>query len=161
MRPIQLKVSDLATVSGYSRFRVAGLVKQVFKDFQFGSQLGSQRTFTPQELLIVAVVCEIEQKFSVERKTLALASQALQRVLSGPRIADRQARLVITFRPAEVSYLVPDALVAEGLVVRLGPVFEKVDEYLGVSGSQNSAQGLLPLRPAIATGRRGGGSRRR
>jgi len=162
MHPIRLKVSDLANVTGYSRFRVASLLNQVFKNSPLGSQSGSQRTFTPQELLIVAVVCEIERKFHVQRKALALVSDALRRPLSGPRVANRRARLAITFSPAEAMYLSADTQVHEGLVLQLGPVFERVDEYLGVSGSSGvGAQSNLPLRPAIVTERRGSGSRRR
>lgn len=87
---------------------------------------------------------------------LARVREPLRQALNGPRPANRDARLLVTFAPPAVTYLEPNAQVEEGLVLKLGPQFTKVDEYLGVSGSsENSAQVALPLRPTIATGRRG------
>lgn len=165
MRPIELKISELAVVTEYSRFQVDGLLKQVFAN-SLGKKAGSQRTFSPQDLLVAAVACEIEQKYGVERKKLALVGDALRQTLTGPRRANREARLLVTFSPPVATYLVPDAAVAEGLVVKLSGLFAKVDEFLGVSGpSRESAQAILPLKPAIVnvnvTARRGSGSRSR
>ena len=154
MRPIELKISELAAVTDYSRFQLDGLLKQVFAN-SLGKKAGSQRTFSPHDLLVVAVVCEIEQKYGVGRKTLALASVALRRTLTGPRGANRDARLLITFSPPAAVYLAADAPVAEGLVVRLGTLFAKVDEFLGVSGpGREGVQTALPLNPGIVATQR-------
>lgn len=160
MRKIQLKISDLARVADISRFQVDGLLKDVFSNRPLGMKAsGSHRSFTPQELLVFAVAYEIEQKYGVKRSTLALAGEQLRQALTGPRKASRESRLVVTFDPATATYLDPGVPAAEGIVVQLGPLFEKVDEYLGVSGSRRKSTAILPLRPVIATARRGGSRR--
>ena len=161
MRPIRLKTSALEAVTGYSRFKLRGLLAEVFPDSARGKKTGAHRTFSRQDLLVVAVACEIEEKYGVERKKLAQAAEALRRELTGPRGANRDARLLIRFAPSTVTYLESGSPVAEGLVIQLGPLFEKVDEYLGASSASGAqAQAVLPLRPTIATGRRGGSRNR-
>jgi hypothetical protein len=161
MRPIQLRVSDLSKVTGYSRFQIRGLLTEVFRNSPLGRKTGSQQTFSPQELLVVAVACQIEASFGVGRKKLALVGEAMRKTLTGPRGANRDARLLVTFTPPAVTYLESDARIAEGLVLQLGLQFAKVDEYLGVSGpGYESAQTVLALSPAVTIGRRGAGSRR-
>jgi len=160
MRHVRLKISDLAAVTGYTRFQMRGLLSEVFP--HPGRKKGaaaSQRTFSPHDLLVIAVACEIERKYGVKRALLALVGEALRKTLTGPRAANRNARLVVTFAPPEVTYLVSEAPVSEGLVLMLGGLFAKVDEYLGVSGSANdSNQTDLPLTPALVRGHRGGSS---
>jgi hypothetical protein len=155
MSAIQLKINDLAKVTGYSRFQLDGLLKKAFVTSALGKMSGAQRKFSPQDLLVVVVACEIERKYRVERKALAQVGESLRQALTGPRRADREARLLITISPPAVFYLEPDAPVREGLVVSLGPLFATVDEYLGASGPSGEAvQGVLPLEPAVASSRR-------
>lgn len=162
MRAIQLRISHLAKVTGYSRFQIRGLLNEVFRNPVLGRKAGAQRTFSPQELLVVVVCCEIEQAFGISRRKLGLVGEALRRTLTGPRAANREARLLVTLMLPAATYLDDDAFVREGIVVHLGALFARVDEYLGVSGSARvSAQGVLPLRPAIATARRSSGTRSR
>lgn len=155
MRPIQLKISDLARVADVSRFQVDGFLKDVFSEHPLGKKgRGSHRTFTPQELLIFAVAYEIEQTFGVRRSMLALVGEQLRRALAGPRSVNRESRLAVTFLPATATYLEPVDLAREGIVVQLGPLFARVDEYLGVSGPSGNRSPILPLRPVVATSRR-------
>lgn len=163
MRHVRLKISDLAAVTGYTRFQMRGLLKEVFPNPP-GKKGGtaSQRTFSPHDLLVLVVACEIERKYGVKRAVLALVGEALRKTLTGPRAANRNARLVVTFTPPVASYLVPEASVSEGLVLMLGGLFAKVDEYLGVSGPANDInQTDLPLTPALVRGHRGGDSHSR
>lgn len=161
MRPIRLKISKLADATGYSRYQIRGLLKEVFPAHPLGKKAGSQRTFSSQELSVVAVLCAIERTYAIDRKKLALVGEALRRVLSGPRIANRDACLLVSFTPPSATYLDREGPSVEGLHVRLGPIFAAVDEYLGVSGSSaESAQAILPLRPSIATSRRSGSQRK-
>jgi hypothetical protein len=155
MSAIELKINDLAKVTGYSRFQLDGFLKKAFAGSSVGRRSGTQRKFSPQDLLVVAVACEIERKYQFERKALAQITEALRQALLVPRGANRAARLLITIEPPVVLYLEPNVPVTEGLVMNLGPLFAKVDEYLGASGpSPESAQVMLPLEPAIATSRR-------
>lgn len=156
MRPIRLKISELADATGYTRYQLRGLLSEVFVSHPLGKKAGAQRTFSPQDLGVVAALCAIERDYAIDRKKLALVAEDLRRALSGPRTANRNARLMLTFNPPSAVYLNIDAFVPEGLLVALGPIFAQVDEYLGVSGpaSAEPKQPILPLRPAIATARR-------
>jgi hypothetical protein len=162
MRPIRLKISELAAATGYTRYQLRGLLSEVFLSHSLGKKAGSQRTFSPQDLGVVAVICAIERDYAIDRKKLALIAEHLRRALSGPRTASRNARLVLTFNPPSAAYLDSDAYVPQGLLIALGPIFAQVDEYLGASSlaSAEPEQPILPLRPAIATGRRGGARNR-
>jgi len=157
MRRIQLKISDFARVADITRFQADGLLEEVFSSRPLGRKgSGSHRTFTPHELLVFVVAHEIEQKYGVKRSVLAVVGEHLRQALNRPRPASREARLAITFAPPSATYLEPEVPIEEGIVVRLGPLFEKADEYLGVSGPSRDSNRILPLRPVIAAGRRGG-----
>jgi hypothetical protein len=161
MSAIRLKISDLAIVTGYTRFQLRGLLDEVFPKSSLGEKVGAQRTFSPRDLLVVAVICEIERKYGVKRSMLCSVGDVVRRVLGGPRVVNREARLLVTFAPPRTTYLTPDAPVGDGLIVALGPLFAVVDEYLGAGGPRGEAtQSMLPLPPAIAT-RRGGAVRSR
>lgn len=163
MRVRQLKISDLATVAGYTRFQMHGLLDEVFPGpARAGKKTRSRRAFSPQDLIVITVACELERSYGVKRSVLASVSEPLRNALTGPRKASREARLVVTFTPPAATYLVPDAPVTEGLVLPLGPLFAKVDEYLGVAeSSRDGGQAILALSPAIVTNRRGGSPRAR
>ena len=155
MRPIRLKISELADATAYTRYQMRGFLQEVFTAHPLGTKTGAQRSYTPQDLGVVAVVCAIERDYAVDRKKLALVSDALRKVLSGPRNPNRSARLLITFTPPTVAYLDRDTPpTAEGILIRLGPIFARVDEYMSGVSSETT-QPILPLRPSIATGRRG------
>lgn len=163
MAAVELWISDLADCANYTRFQMHGLLNQVFPDAtRGGKKARSQRTFSPQDLIVVTVACEMETKFGVKRNMLASISKPLRQALSGPRKASREARLVVTFTPPTATYLEPDAPVTEGVVLALGSLFERVDEYLGVTGSsRDGGQAALPLSPAVVTNRRSGTPRAR
>ena len=155
MPAIELWISDLAAVTGYTRFQMRGLLDEVFPAPTRNKKMRSQRTFSPQELLLVTVACELERKYGVKRNVLSTVGAPLRQSLTGPRKASRDARLVVTFTPPAATYLEPEAPVKEGLVLALGGLFEKVDEYLGVVRSNHdSGQSMLALSPAIVTNRR-------
>jgi len=162
MQHVRLKISDLAAVTGYTRFQMRGLLDGVFPRPDQERVAASQQTFSPHDLLVIAVACEIEQKYGVKRAVLALIGEALRKTLTGPRAANRDARVVVTFTPPTATYLLPETEVREGLVLTRGGLFAKVDEYLGVSGSNvDGDQTTLPLAPAIVRRHRDGGSHRR
>lgn len=162
MASILLTISDLSTVVGYTRFQMRGLLADVFPPTEWTKKGRSQRKFSPQELLLVAVACELEKKYGIKRNVVALVADALRRTLSGPRSANTNVRLAITFVPPTATYLRDDQTVKEGLILPLGDVFASVDEYLGVTSSnRDQGQVALPLGPAVVTNRRVTGARSR
>ena len=158
MRAFQLKISDVASVTGYTRFQIHGLLDEVFTGpTRAAKKARSHRIFSPRDLIAITVVCELERKYGVKRSVLRSVGDPLRRALTGPRNPNREARLVVTFTPPTATYVEADATVAEGVVLPLGPLFAKVDEYLGVAESgRDGGQAVLALRPAVVTNRSGG-----
>jgi hypothetical protein len=145
MAGLQLKISDLGAVTGYTRFQMHGFLDEVFRTFK-GKKRATQRTFSPQDLVVIAAACELEKLFAIKRSVLATVSGSLRQALIGPRNPNRDARLLITFSPPSVSYIDSDVFISQGVVLALGPVFAKVDEYLGVArASTETSQVVLPL----------------
>lgn len=154
MPALQLKISDLAAIAAKTRFQLHGFLKDVFPEIQRGKKQRSHRTFTAHDLLVITVACEIERKYGVKRGLLADVRKPLRQALSGPRSANRHARLVVTLRPPSATYLEADEPVREGLVIALGPLFARVDEYLGLARTgPSSPQTMLPLSPTVVSRR--------
>ena len=161
MSALQLKISGLATVTGYTRFQMHGLLDEVFPGpGRAAKKPRSHRTFSPRDLIAITVVCELETKYGVKRSVLRSVGESLRRALNGPRNPNQEARLVVTFVPPTATYVESQTNVAEGVVLPLGPLFAKVDEYLGVAESRrDGGQGVLALSPSVLINRRGGRSR--
>ena len=161
MGALELKISGLATLTGYTRFQMHGLLDEVFPGpTRTAKKARLHRTFSPRDLIAIAVVCELERKYGVKRSVLRSVGDPLRRALNGPRNSNREARLVVTFTPPTATYVESGGTVAEGVVLPLGPLFAKVDEYLGVAESnRDGGQGVLALSPAVLINRRGGRSR--
>jgi hypothetical protein len=139
VRRIQLKISDFADAAEVTRFQVDGFLKEVFSSRPLGkkSSGGSHRGFTPHELLVFVVALEIERKYGVKRNVLASVGEPLCQALTGPRrAASRDSRLLVAFEPPSAVYLDASMPVQEGIVVPLGPLFERVDEFLGFNGDR-------------------------
>jgi len=150
MAHVRLKISDVVAITGFTRFQLRGFLRDVFPVERKGA---GKRTFSPQELLVIAVACDLERSYGVRRSMLATVATSLSTVLKGPRPADRGARLAITFVPPTVTYLASEATVTNGLVIELGDLFAKVDEYLGVSRTEQRNQAVLPLSPGVVANR--------
>lgn len=163
MQAVLLKIPDLANVADYTRFQMRGLLDEVFPlPAHRGKKSRSQRTFSPQDLIVITVACKLERNYGVKRSVLATVSEPLRQALTGPRKASRDARLMVTFTPPTVTYLALEATVTEGLVLPLGPLFAKIDEYLGVGETiSDGGQADLPLSPVIVANRRDRGPRAR
>lgn len=153
-----LRASDLCRVTGYTRDQMRGLLDEAMRMSERASK-GARiaREFNPHELLVVAVMVELESKFGFKRAHIAGIAKRLTHVLSGPRLVNPQARLFVTFDPPRVIYVAGDMLPPnDGLVISLGPIFERVDRYLA-SGRAGLPQSHLQLGPAVIRRRKEAG----
>ena len=141
-----LTITDLCRVTGYTRYQLRGLLDGVLPEKPSkGARVA--REFTPHEILVIATMSDLETRLGIKRGHIALISKRLSQVLSGPRLVDRQARLVITFSPASVSYGSIGVPADDAVVLSLGPIFERVDRYVA-EGALPATQAQLNFGPA-------------
>lgn len=134
-----LTISDVCRVTGRSRYALRGLLDGALAEkASKGARVA--REFTPHELLVIATMTELEVRLAIKRSHVVSISKVLSKVLLGPRLLNRQARLVITFFPPSVSYVSSAAPAENAVILSLGPIFERVDRYM--------ADGALPANQA-------------
>lgn len=91
-------------------------------------------------MVVLCVTRALENHAGMRRTAVAKLGQALRASLSGPKVVSKKARLVISIDPLRVEYVDLSITEKEGVVVALGPIFEKVDGYL-----TREAQSMLPF----------------
>lgn len=142
--PRRLTAADVCTVSGYTRDELHATLKVLWPYSQEQAAPRVARKFAPQDLVVLSVTQVLERRFGLRRSALARIGEQLRTALTGPKEVSRKARLVISIEPASVEYVNLSITEREGLVVALGPIFEKVAGYLSFDG-----QGLLALAPGV------------
>lgn len=142
--PRRLTVSDVCEVTGYTRDELHATLKVLWPYNEAPAAPRVAREFTARDLVVLSVTQVLEQRFGLRRSALARIGEPLRTALSGPKEVSKKARLVISIEPPSVEYVNLSITEREGLVVALGPIFEKVDGYLTFDG-----QGLLPLAPDV------------
>lgn len=108
---------------------------------------GRSRIFTRVELQAIAVISFMEQRYGIKRGAIGGILEQLLETLKLPREVDPLACLVIVTGEQSVSYSRLNEAVAEGLVIPLAPIFDRLDIYLGVKTPQNRLKSALALRP--------------
>lgn len=128
--PRRLTATDVHTVTGYSRDELQATLKVLWP---YNEEKGSARVareFVARDLVVLSVTKVLEHRYGVKRVALGNIGQNLRTALSGPKEVNRKARLVISIDPPSVEYVTTSVTEREGVVVALGPIFEKVDGYL-------------------------------
>lgn len=146
--PRRLTVADVLEVTGYSRDELHALLRVLHPYVSEKSAPRVAREFSPKDLVVLSVTQALEQAYGMRRTAVAELGEKLQAALSGPRLASGDAKLCISIRPPKVEYLENGSSVAEGLVVALAPIFDKVDRYLSFEPQMS-----LQLGPSLLTRR--------
>jgi hypothetical protein len=128
-----LKMADACSISGYTRDQMRALLRDL-PSFTVDQGTGRSRVFTRVELLAIAVISFMEQRYGIKRAAIGTVVERLLETLQVPREIDPHACLVIVTGEASVSYIRLNEVVAEGLVVPLAPIFDRLD----TSRSQNT-----------------------
>lgn len=95
---------------------------------------------------MLGVTASLEHRFGLRRAALSQIGPALRAALTGPKEVSHKARLVILIDPPSADYVSTSVTEREGLVVALGPIFDRVDRYLAFD-----TQAMLPLTPDIVS----------
>jgi hypothetical protein len=146
----KLTVFDLCNVSGYQRDVLQHALRQLPPYSTQHVEPRKARVFRPHDLIVVAVMFALETKFAVRRKELGKISEQLYNCLNGPRLTSRDPVLTLAFDPPIVQYLEAATPSDEGIVLRLCPIFARVDQYLLGEPSELGKQSSLDLVHVIA-----------
>jgi hypothetical protein len=125
-----LTMSDLLAVSGYTRDQMRGLLDAIPTYAVRDTKARIAKQYTAHDLLVLAACARLENRYGLQRATVAGFSEQLRQVLSGPRPISTAAHLLLTFEPPEVRYVEEPLGLLEGLLIPLPPIFQAVDEYL-------------------------------
>lgn len=125
-----LTSADVCEVAGYSRDELHAILRCLWPYCEVQLAPRVAREFQPKDLLTLSVTRVLEHDFGMRRTAVATLGEALQQALSGPRKINPNARLVVTAEPPEVLYVAQGSTDRQGVVVALGPLFNKVDSYL-------------------------------
>ena len=134
-----LKMADACAVSGYTRDQMRGLIRDL-PSFIADQGLGRNRIFTRAELLSIAIIAEMEQKYGLKRTAIGSIVRSLINLIQLPREVDHLACLVVITGNQSVSYSRLDQSINEGLVIPLAPIFDQLDTYLGAKVPQKQIE---------------------
>lgn len=134
-----LKMADACAISGYTRDQMRALLRDL-PSFKSEQDTGRNRIFTRAELLTIAVIAFMEQRYGIKRSAIGAIVEQLHAVIQSPRVVDRLACLVIVTGESSVSYSRLNETVNEGLVLPLAPIFDRVDTYLGAKTSEKQIE---------------------
>lgn len=128
-------MADACAISGYTRDQMRALLRDL-PSFTADQGNGRNRIFTRAELLTIAVIAFMEQRYGIKRSAIGAIVGQILTVIQSPRAIDGLACLVIITGEASVSYSRLNESVNEGLVLPLAPIFDRLDIYLGAKTSE-------------------------
>lgn len=126
----RITVADVAQVTGFSRHKLRGLLRELPTFEKRREKARVAREYSRQDVVILAVCCELEERYCLKREAIATLIEKLRQTLSVPRTVATDARLVIRLTPPEVQYVDGVVPVADGIVVPLQPIFQRIDGHL-------------------------------
>lgn len=108
--------------------------------FTSNQSSGKNRIFTRIELLAIAIICSMEQRYGIKRAAISKILDELFKTLLTPREVDPLACLLIITGESRVKYINLNESLTEGLVIPLAPIFDQLDTYLGVKTPQTQIE---------------------
>lgn len=138
--PRRLTVADVCAVTGYTRDELHATLKVLPPYCEEQSAPRVAREFKARDLIVLSVTQVLEHRLGTRRAALAGLGDPLRLALIGPKTVSKRARLVICVEPPSVEYVDLSITEKEGIVIALGPIFQRVDGYLSYD-----TQSQLPL----------------
>lgn len=149
----KITIVDLSAVTDYSRDQLHGLLKKLPMYAEPAGSPRVARTYSRHDTLVISVAVRLEQKHGLQRAAIAAVIEQIYAELRGPRPTNAAPMLHISIDPPSATYLAERHIEGEGTVVALGPVFQRVDEYLDGDSVGNDPQSSLPFGLTLATRR--------
>lgn len=133
---------DVCAVSGYTRNQLRGVMDELPIYAEQETSVRVAREYSRADLSVLSVVFVLDVQFNVRRSAIAKIAGQLRQALSSPRPVNRAARLLISFDPSSVRYLPDKEPIQTGILVALGPIFERVDTYIAGNPLDNANRDL-------------------
>lgn len=126
----RITTADVAAVTGLTRHQLRGLLAGLPGFDEHEKRARVAREYSIQELVLLAVCCELQTRYGLRRDAVASVFEELRTMMSGPRDVVAHARLLINVQPPAVRYLAPFCSVDDGIVLPVEPIFERVYNHL-------------------------------
>lgn len=149
-RPIT--ISDVCAVTKMTRFQLRNLLAALpgFDEKHLGT--GSANKYTRQDLAVLAVCAELDQRFGLRRAVLGGLSDQIRGAFRGPKPVANGAYLHIAPWTAQVAYCATEPKLSEGLTLAIDPIVQRIDQHLSFD-----EQPILNLGPvAVGSTKRAG-----
>lgn len=143
--------TDLVAVTGFSRHRLRSFLKDMpgYSAKQVTARIA--REYSRQDLTVVAICCELEDRYGLRREVIAQLAPEIRKVLGIPRSVATDALLIVVPNPPSAHYKEGISDVRNGTVLPLNDILNRIDGYLlcdqaaEVDGQRNLDLGLLPI----------------
>lgn len=142
----RITFADLAVVGRVDRHRLRNLLKNLP---EFARRPTSERVaseYTRHDLLVVAVLCEME-RMGLRKEAIAQWVSSIQQVLSGAR-AMAASQLFLSSESLEVSLVDEHCQLGAGMIVNLNKIFSLVNSHCSELDGVHEQQRELEFGPA-------------
>lgn len=123
--------ADLVGVTGYSRHKLRSFLKELPG---YSDTVGAERVarqYSVQELLVIAVCCELEQTCGLRRDLIGSLEAEIRAALITPHLVSSTASLVLKLSPVSVEYQVGAVTIESGTILPLKNILERINAHLG------------------------------
>lgn len=148
----RLKAADVYRAANYTRDQLRGLLSELGYEVESGGETKQRvaRSYSPQDLVLILVACELDSVVGLKRKVIASLMPAIARELSGPRLAICGAKLILTTNPPDAEYLDSEVSLDQGIILPLSGIFARAEEQLRMVGAVGqSPQAALNFGPSL------------
>lgn len=156
MKQRKITIADVGEATGYNRDQLHGLLKKLPLYADYVGSMRVARTFTKHDVIVLCIAVRLEQKLGLRRAAVAAVIEHIHAELRIPRPSCLTPCLQISIDPPAVSYITEAQIEGEGTVVALGPLYQRVDEYLNGDSAVEELQNPLNFGLNLAVQRRQG-----
>jgi hypothetical protein len=148
-----ITVADIATITGFSRHKLKGLFRELPGFDAPAEQARVARQYSRHDLIVLAVCCELDERYGLKRPVIGQLVSSLQKALTGPRAAAHNAYLIVNVPALTAQYLEKVSAFPEGLILPLGEIFKRVDAHLAYGRSGPLDLGPVSVPTSAKTGK--------
>lgn len=141
-----LTAAHVCEASGYARDQLHAVKRAIGYKGRQPTQARVAQEYERHELIFFGVLRELEITHGVRRIALRALYPLIQKEILVPRDVAPKPCLLVTVKPAKVTYFGAPTEVEDGIVVALHRVVDQVDRYLQSFGGRTTS---LNLNPAI------------
>jgi hypothetical protein len=141
-----ITAADVSFVTGFSRHKLKGLLRELPGFNEPASQARVAKEYSRHDLIVLAVCCQLDEHYGLKRAVIAKLVMSLQQSLLGPRTASTNAYLIVDIPNSSVQYVTKASVLSQGLIFPLSEIFKQVDSYLehGTSMPLDLAPVVIP-----------------